>query len=260
MWEPDGWGWRAKIGVLTPHGDVNPEGELCAMAPEGVSIHGARVPFGAMSAGLMNPTIPLAPVHAIVEPPAIDDATALLGDAPVDVIGFAFTSSSYVSSEADDHALAERLEKSCKGQRVLITGTSALAAMRALDIGRLALVNPPWFDDELNEAGRRYFERAGIGVALAASADVPSSQRDIHPGAVYEWTRANVLASADGVFFGGNGFRTVGVIRSLEADVGRPVLTANQVLLWHALETLGIRTDTTAYGRLFDTRLRVNGR
>ena len=102
MWEADGWGWRARIGVLVPHGDVNPEGELRAMAPEGVSIHAARVPFGAMSAGEMDPTIPLAPVRAMIEPPEIDGATALLGDAPVHVITFAFTSSSYVTSPDED--------------------------------------------------------------------------------------------------------------------------------------------------------------
>jgi maleate isomerase len=252
MWEPDGWGWRARIGLLIPHGDVNPEGEFRAMAPEGVSVHGARVQFGAMRAGLMDPTIPLAPVQAIVEPPAIDDATRLLADAPVHVIGFAFTSSSYATSEDDDRRLAERLEESCDGQPVLITGTSALAALRSLGIQRLALVDPPWFDDDLNEAGRRYFERAGIEVVLAASADVPSSQRDIHPGAVYEWARANVPVTADGVFFGGNGFRTVGLIRALEEDLGRPVLTANQVLLWNALEVVGIRSSSPAYGRLFE--------
>jgi hypothetical protein len=51
MWQPDGWAWRARIGVLTPHGDVGPECEFRAMAPEGVSVHAARVPLGAYVAG-----------------------------------------------------------------------------------------------------------------------------------------------------------------------------------------------------------------
>ena len=45
MWQPDGWGWRARIGVLTPHLDIGPGAEFWTMAPEGVSIHSARVPF-----------------------------------------------------------------------------------------------------------------------------------------------------------------------------------------------------------------------
>jgi hypothetical protein len=42
MWQPDGWG-RTRIGVLTPHADVVPETEFNALAPDGISIHAARV-------------------------------------------------------------------------------------------------------------------------------------------------------------------------------------------------------------------------
>ena len=51
MWQPDGWGWRARIWVLVPHGDVGPEAEFSAMAPEGVSIHATRVPLGVFASG-----------------------------------------------------------------------------------------------------------------------------------------------------------------------------------------------------------------
>jgi len=42
MWRPDGAGWRARVGLLTPHFDPVPETEFRVMAPEGVSIHSAR--------------------------------------------------------------------------------------------------------------------------------------------------------------------------------------------------------------------------
>ena len=68
-WKRDGWEASVRIGVLTPHADVGPESELQAMAPPGVAIHATRVPFGAMAAdGVMDPTIPLAPVRAFAEP------------------------------------------------------------------------------------------------------------------------------------------------------------------------------------------------
>ena len=79
MWKPDGWQASVRIGLLTPHADIGPECELHAMAPGDVSIHAARVPFGAMAAGgVMDPTIALAPVRAFSEPPHLDDAAALL--------------------------------------------------------------------------------------------------------------------------------------------------------------------------------------
>lgn len=46
MWHPDGWGSRARMGLLTPHNDIVPEGEFRALAPDDVSIHVARVPLG----------------------------------------------------------------------------------------------------------------------------------------------------------------------------------------------------------------------
>jgi maleate isomerase len=56
------------------------------------------------------------------------------------------------------------------------------------------------------------------------------------------------------VVIGGNGFRAVGAIEAMEADLGRPVLSANQVLLWAALGAAGADPGrVTGYGRLFTT-------
>ena len=58
------------------------------MAPPSVVIHAARAPFGAMGAGgVMDPTIPHAPVVAFAEPPGVDEAVALLADTAVQAIG-----------------------------------------------------------------------------------------------------------------------------------------------------------------------------
>jgi hypothetical protein len=46
MWQPDGAGWRAPIGVLTLHLDPAPGSEFQALAPTGVSIHAMRVLLG----------------------------------------------------------------------------------------------------------------------------------------------------------------------------------------------------------------------
>ena len=51
----------------------------------------------------------------------------------------------------------------------------------------------------------------------------------------------------------GNGFRAIGVIETLEEDLGRPVLTANQVAFWYALREAGVRAPVKGYGRLFNT-------
>lgn len=256
MWQPDGWSFRARLGVIVPHAAIGTESELGAMAPQGVSIHAARVPLGVMrAAGVMDPTIALQPVRTFVDPPLVDEAAELLAAAPLHAIGFAFTSSSYVRGAADDEVLRRRLETRTRGIPVAITATSAVLALRALGAGRVALVDPPWFSEELTELGARYFRDQGFDVVSAGAAKLPSEQLAINPGQLFEWARGNVPSRAEAVFIGGNGLRAVGIIKALEEDLSLPVITANQVLLWHLLRLAGTHVPVDAYGRLFGHEL-----
>lgn len=252
MWPADGWDVRTRLGVLIPHADVGPESELQAMAPEGVCVHATRVPFGGMAAGgAMDPTIPLAPVHAFVEPPVIDDATALLAAAPISAIGIGFTSSSYVGGPDGEREVVDRLTERA-GMPVVAPCAAAVAGFGALGINRIALFNPPWFDAELDQFGADYFGAQGLDVVVHAVCELPSNQRGINPSELFAWIVTHTPAAADAVFIGGNGFRAVGVIAALEGDLGRPVITANSALLWGLLQAAHSATHPTTYGQLFD--------
>jgi maleate isomerase len=252
MWQPDGWDVRVRIGVLTPHGDVGPESELQAMAPDGVRVHASRVPFGAMTmGGAMDPTIPLAPVRAFVEPPAIDDAAALLAAAPIAAIGIGFTSSSYVIGAGGERKVVERLMGRTAGIPVVATCAAAVAGLQTLNVQRMMLVDPPWFDAELDRLGAEYFVSQGLDVVRHGPCNLPSNQRSINPAELFGWVVEHTPDSAEAVFIGGNGFRTVGVIAALEEDLQRPVLTANTCLLWGLLHAARTAARPTGYGALF---------
>ncbi len=256
MWQPDGWSFRARLGVIVPHAAIGTESELQAMAPEGVSIHATRVPLGVMRAGgVMDPTIALEPVRAFADPPLVEDAAELLAAAPLHAIGFGFTSSSYVRGAADDETLRQRLEARTRGIPVAITSVSAVLGLRALGAVRIALVDPPWFSPELTALGVDYFRDQGFDVVHAEAAALPSDQRSIHPGQLFEWVRGHVPADSEAVYIGGNGLRAVGVIHALEEDLGIPVLTANQALLWHLLRLAGTHVPVVGYGRQFNREL-----
>ncbi|GAB2656179.1 maleate cis-trans isomerase family protein [Kribbella swartbergensis] len=252
MWQSDGWDVRVRLGVLTPHGDVGPESELQAMAPDGVRVHAARVRFGAMThGGVMDPTIPLAPVQAFVEPPHIDEAVSLLAAAPLGAIGIGFTSAAYVVGVDGEQKVLDRLMRHSAGVPVVSTCASAVAGLRALTARRIALFDPPWFDAELNRLGAEYFTAQGLDVVVHAPCGVPSNQRSINPSELFTWIVRHTPDQADAVFVGGNGFRSVGIISALEQDLGRPVLTANSALLWGLLRAAGTAARPTDYGRLF---------
>lgn len=248
MWRSDGWGNRGRIGLLVPHTDVCEEAEIQAMAPEGVSVHATRVP---QVEGIGVGTAAANPMRAYLEPPLLDDAAELMACAPVHAIAMCFTNTSFVGTVDDDRALASRLQLRTGSIPVLVTCLSALVALMALEASRLAFINPPWVADEMTEAGARYFRGAGLQVVYAASASPATTQRDVPVAMYYDWIRAQVPKNADALFIGGNGFRAAGAIEALEEDLERPVLTANQVLLWHALRLIGETPRVSGCGRIF---------
>jgi maleate isomerase len=250
MWNPDGSGSHARIGVLVPHNDVVPESDLWAMVPEGVSVHAARVPLGWRS-GSEPPPIGLDAVRAFAQPPHVDEAAALLADAPLNVITYVFTSSSYVLGPDGDTALKSRLEGRTRGIPVLISCLSVVLALRTLGAQRLALIHPPWYTAEIDRLGAEYFRNQGFEIVHAAAAQIEGGQLSIDPAKVYEWACARVPASAEAVFFGGSGFRVVGTIEALEQTLNRPVLSTNQVVAWHALRLARVPAPVTHYGQIF---------
>jgi maleate isomerase len=167
------------------------------------------------------------------------------------VIGIGFTSSAYVTGADAEKELTDRLQNRSSGIPVVATCAAAVDALRVLGTDRITVVDPPWFDDELDRLGAEYFSSQGFEVVSHAACDLPSNQRNINPPELYEWILAHTPDSSEAVFVGGNGFRSVGVIAALEEELARPVLTANQVLLWGMLRAIRSRVPVQGYGRLF---------
>ena len=239
-----------RIGVLTPHAAIGPEAELPAMAPGRVLTCVARV--SAAGSGL-DPTTPPG-LRALASPPFLDEPAELLERGALDAIVYASTSSAYALGSAAEAAVVSRLTRRI-GIPVVAPCASAVLALRVLDVERVALVHPPWFDAELNRLGAAYFASEGFDVVSSESAGL--SGDPIEAPAVYEWTCRHVDDDAEAVFIGGNGFPATGAIAALEAAIDRPVLTANQVLLWDLLARVGAALEVRGYGRLFLHGLRA---
>lgn len=119
--------------------------------------------------------------------------------------------------------------------------------------GRLRMAGPcePDRAPRRRDGGGR-FPAPGRFVVHAAPAALQGGQSGVHPGAVYEAARSSVPDAAEAVFFGGNGFRVIGTIAALGQDLGRPVLSANQVPLWAALGAARLPGGSVeGYGRIF---------
>jgi maleate isomerase len=229
-----------RVGVLTPHAAIGPEAELPAMAPGRVITCVARISTDAVEASSPAPPAPS----------ALDEAAETLRRGALDTIVYASTSSAFAIGFDADVAAVSRLSR-LVGIPVSGTCVAAVQALRALDVQRIAILHPPWFDAELNELGVAYFRSAGFDPVWSASADLSPDPEQIDAAAVYQWTSRHVPDDAEAIVIGGNGFRASGAIAALEATTRRPVLTANQVLLWSVLAQTRATFEVSGYGRVF---------
>ena len=220
------------------------------MAPGRITTRVARIPVDTAAADVMAGPLTAVAARTLTASPHLDRAAEDLAADAVEVIGLASTSSAYLIGFDAEARMVARISRHA-GVPAAATCASALLALRVLAAARIALIHPPWFDEEINRLGAAYFRSQGVQVVSVASADLPLDPGRIESTAVYEWTSRHVLADADAIFLGGNGFLASGAIEALEVTLGRPVLTANQVLLWALLGQSGATFEVNGYGRLF---------
>lgn len=254
MWKYDGWDSDFKLGVVTPHADIGPEAEAQAMlANLPVTVHGARVDFSPMHpGGAIDAKIAHDPVLRFVAPGVIDRTVESLSSSPLDAIGLAFTSSSFIIGPNREQELLARLSNVSHGVKLETTGTAATAAIRHLGLNRIALMAPSWFDEQLCRGGETYFTSQDIDLISATPSGPEGGPLTITPEATADAVGKLVeRTGARAVLIAGNGQRAVGAIDHVEHALGITVLTANQVLLWAGLEGSPLRSRVVGYGRLF---------
>jgi maleate isomerase len=243
----DLFGWRARIGLIYIASSVVMEPEMYAMAPEGCSFHTTRIPLAEVGvddlAGLGE------------DDAALFDAVGLLASAPLDGMVFACTSGSFVGGPGYDEKIMARMASLAPGVAVTTTTTASVAGLKEMGVRRLAIATP--YTDDVNERLSSYFAGSGFEV-LEIEGLGCRHDHDIGwvtPETVYRLARRVDRWEADGVFISCTNLRTAAVLQALEDDLGKPVVSANQASLWHALRIAGVNTAVEGYGRLLSLPL-----
>jgi len=262
--QKDNWGWRARIGLFIVGNEAVPEAEWWAMAPPGVSVHAARVtaksPWATWNANRTGVELSDDLARGAKQFAAMRLSAAVL----------AHTTSSVVGGKGWDEATASALAVAI-GNKTPVQGTFAttngldtMAALKASSVKRPFLVLPPWFADDTIKTAVAYYADHGFAPAGQLRYDPGRKWRDLPPGdlyghgmgfeqeiePLYAQVKAACPADADGVLIGGTGFRCVGILETLEQDLKRPVISANQASLWHCLRRSGVGDPIAGYGNL----------
>jgi maleate isomerase len=167
----------------------------------------------------------------------------------LDVVAFGCTSASMVLGE---ERVFERIREARPGIACTTPITAARVALGALGARGVALLTP--YERPINEAMARYLRERGVDIVRMGSFE----HRDDNEVARID--RASLeqavagLASdpaVDAVFVSCTSLRLADAIAGLETRLGKPVLSSNHALAWHALRLAGVHDTLPQFGRLF---------
>ena len=236
-----GYGLRLRIGLLVPSSNTTMEPDFYGMAPEGVSVHTARMRLDEVTPdGLIR---------------MADDAekgTALLATAGVDVIVYGCTTGSLVGGVEWEESLVMGIHENT-GVRAVSTSGAVVEALRALSARRVGVATP--YTDVLNRLETEFLEDHGFqvaaieGLGLVNNLEIGRVERGVIEGLVEA-----VAGEADTIFVSCTNLPALNLIDGLERRHGRPVVTSNQASLWAALRDSGVK-EITGYGELLRDRL-----
>lgn len=232
-------GSKATLGLVVLQADETLEQDFRRLFPDrDIAIYTSRIPSGD---DLTTDSI------AAMEAELPRGAGLLPRAARFDAVGYGCTSgTTLIGAEA----VARMLRHGVETPMVTDPLTAALAALRALDVQRLGLVTP--YVESIATPVRDAFVQAGfaVGETLTFGEKVEARVARIAPASIKAAARA-AAKGAQAVFLSCTNLRTLDIIDDLEAELGLPVISSNQVLAWHMAEATAAPHASDAPGRLF---------
>ena len=219
---------QAGIGVVVPY-DFALDRELWRWLPNDVSLHITRLPFAPMPATMEMAVHISDPEHAAQ---CVTDVSAV---GPL-VTAYACTSGSFVGGPLAEQALVEAM-LAAGSPLALTTSGALLSALRYLGYTRIATATP--YTADLTVGLTAFLGESGIEVTAAAGLGLTSDIWTVPHDVTAQLVRETDTDDAQAVFISCTNLPTYDVIADLEHELGKPVLAANQVTMWHSLSLIG---------------------
>lgn len=227
-----------RVGLIVPSLNTTTEPDLSRQAPEDVGFFATRV--------YMRLSTPedLRRMNA-----QVDDAARLVGSVEPDLVAYACTAGTFLDGGAALADITRRIAAAA-GCPVVTTSAAMIDALKTMGIERVAVAAP--YPQDITRAECDFLSQNGFTVAAwktlgRSGAEIRATRR----GEIVDLVRAADDDHAQAVFVSCTDLRAFEIVGELEALIGKPVLTSNQVTLWAVLRTLG-RKPPRPGGRLID--------
>lgn len=235
------YGWRGRIGLITPSRGWTIDHEWPRMLPRGLLCLTTRI--------FLDKTTP----EAMEEMGKYAlEAARLLATAQVDVIAYGCTIETMLKGRSYDRDLSLTIEQNCGVKTVTMAG-AVVEAINAFGAKKISIASP--YIEEINESEKAFLEEAGIKVVYEEGLKITDTVEiaKIPPGDVYRFAKeVNARGEKSELLFLSCGnLRTIEILDTLERDIGKPVLSSNQAMLWAAMKAIGIQETIVGYGSIF---------
>ena len=230
-------GWRLRLGILVPSGNTVAEPDIPAMLPDGVTFHVTRLKLvGSTREELLGMT------------DKVEEGAALLADAGVDLVVFHCTGVTMFDPDMEGK-LKARIERA-SGRPATATSEAILNAFARLEVKRVVMVTP--YVAMINQREVAFMAHHGITVLSETGLGIADARgmAAVEPGDWYRQVVAHRDDSTDAYFLSCTNIRSVPVIAALERDLGKPVVTSNQAMVWNSLRRGGVKDPVAGFGRL----------
>ena len=239
------YGWRARIGHISPAILDTSGEEMRKLLPEGVLHVGLTI---------SEPIQTLGEEQAAAAFARLVEAGKRLAAEKVDVLICGGAPVALSKGPAGDAELAELLRQSTNLPVVTANG-AVVDGLRAVGARSVIVVSP--FIEARNQEIQDFLQTSGFkvaatkGLGLVRNIDFASQS----PDASFQLARALARehAEADAIYIACPRWPSVDIIAPLEADTGMAVIAAPAAMVWGALKAIRIMDCKPGYGRLMES-------
>ena len=217
------------IGVVAPY-DFALDRELWRWVPDTLDLLLTRTPYEPL-------TVTVEMAHRVGDPAVVAAATLALSTPAPAVVAYACTAGSFVGGRAGEQLLTDAMRATGVPAAVTTSGAT-VAALRALDVGRVAVATP--YDEAITALLVAFLEESGIGVTRAGRLGLDSAIWTVPREVTVDLVRRTWTEDCDAVFVSCTNLATYDVIPALEQELGVPVVSANQATMWAAVSLAGL--------------------
>ncbi|UOK73321.1 maleate cis-trans isomerase family protein [Ancylobacter polymorphus] len=217
-----------RVGLLLPSSNSIQEPDFYRTLPENVTLHATRLT-------LEN----IEPSSTLKIGEQVEDGARRLSHADVDIIVLAATAPSSRNGMGYDRELIERITRA-SGKPATTASTALIEALKTIGARKIGLA-APW-SNGVNQTTANFIEQNGFNVVTQSAIGLVANLEvgRLAPETALETGKKVAVPEADAVMLCCGNWNTFPIVDTLEKAIAKPVLTTNQVSIWHVFKMVGL--------------------